>query len=347
MGGTTALEMVHEEGVGTEEEAPADEDGEGARATAHHHHMHPHRHTMRTAFDMDMDEAEDRDRDRTGPDERERDQEEPMELITVRRQWTDPEDDVHQVMPTQRIRQQTRRPGHATGDARATCVHCQGRFRPTKMHVGGKLCANCNKIHESIQTTVEMYEGTFQMKVIRPGKVHMKLKCAHGHEWTIGMQSRKAKNWCKVCKEEMREERHRMHFEFLEQMRTTQHREQDILINEERHQAPPEVPPEQHPPADEAEMEEMRVLLMDQIMEQNRAADPQVQFRVAELFLNVDERTIIDFMHRIEEPEHAAGQGRATHAQGTLRQLVQRLRLCLHPDKNREHPRAAEAFARM
>ena len=64
------------------------------------------------------------------------------------------------------------------GDTRATCVHCEGRFRASKMHVGGKLCANCNKIHESIKTTVQMYQGTFKMRVIRPGKVHVKLQCA-------------------------------------------------------------------------------------------------------------------------------------------------------------------------
>jgi len=30
-----------------------------------------------------------------------------------------------------------------------------------------------------------------------------------------------------------------------------------------------------------------------------------------------------------------------------VRQLIQRLRLCLHPDKNTVHPRAAEAFAKL
>jgi hypothetical protein len=43
---------------------------------------------------------------------------------------------------------------HAT-DAGSHCVNCQGRFRAAKMHVGGKLCANCFKIHESIKRTTE------------------------------------------------------------------------------------------------------------------------------------------------------------------------------------------------
>jgi len=72
------------------------------------------------------------------------------------------------------------------------------------MHFSGKLCANCFKIHESVRRTVEMHQGTFHMKVISPGNIHFKLKCAEGHNWTIGMESRKAKNWCKVCKEDAR-----------------------------------------------------------------------------------------------------------------------------------------------
>lgn len=335
-GTATIQEVLHEDGVGTEEEAPADEDGEGARVA--HVHTRDNRHHMHT-IGMDMDEAD--DRDRTGPDERDREPEH-RDLITMRRprDMEEPDIDMHHERPAHMMKQTKKI--KVGGDTRATCVHCQERFRPTKMHVGGKLCANCNKIHESVKRTVEMHEGTFKMVVIRPGKVHMKLKCAEGHEWTIGMQSRKAKNWCKVCKDHMREEMHRRHFEHLQQMRTTQLREQDILFNEERHQAPPDIPV-----ADQAQMDEMQELLVTQIMEQNRAVDPQVQFRVAELFLNVDEGTIIDFMQRMEETSQTAGPGRAAHAQGALHQLVQRLRLCLHPDKNREHPRAAEAFARM
>ena len=137
------------------------------------------------------------------------------------------------------------------------------------MHVGGKLCANCNKIHESIRTTVEMYEGTFKMKVIRPGKVHVKLTCAQGHNWTIGMQSRKAKNWCRVCKDEIREEMRRRHLEALQQMNNTQHREQDMLFNEERHQAPPDTPPPEDPQTqvDQETINEMQELLVEQVFE--------------------------------------------------------------------------------
>lgn len=126
----------------------------------------------------------------------------------------------------------------------------------------------------------------------------------------------------------------------------TQHREQDMLFNQERHQAPPDTPPPEEP-VDQEQIDQMQELLVEQVLEQNRVANADVQFRVAELFLNVDERTIIDFMQRMEEGFNANDQHRAPHTQGVLHQLVQRLRLCLHPDKNREHPRAAEAFARM
>ena len=194
--GTAIMEIVHEEaaGAGTEEEAPADEDGEGARVVGmhhHHHHVH-HMHHM-----MDMEHME--ERERTGPDDEDddRDCDDHMDIITVQRQ-KNVGHDRHAVRHAK-----NRQIG---GETRATCVHCEGRFRPTKMHVGGKLCANCNKIHESIKTTVEMHQGTFKMKVIRPGKVQVKLTCAQGHDWTIGMQSRKAKNWCRTCKDEMREE---------------------------------------------------------------------------------------------------------------------------------------------
>ena len=45
--------------------------------------------------------------------------------------------------------------------------------------------------------------------------------------------------------------------------------------------------------------------------------------------------------------DNQAAEGYADHTQTMVRQLIQRLRLCLHPDKNREHPRAAEAFAKL
>jgi len=161
------------------------------------------------------------------------------------------------------------------------------------------------------------------------------------------MQSRKAKNWCRVCKDEMREEMRIRHLHALQSMMNTQHIEQDMIFNEERHQVPPDTPPPEDPeePIDQELINEMQEMLIEQVLEQNRVANPQVQFRVAELFLNVDERTIIDFIQRLDEANNGNEQIRTTN--GVVHQLVQRLRLCLHPDKNREHPRAAEAFARM
>jgi len=34
------------------------------------------------------------------------------------------------------------------------CMNCEGRFRLKTMRLGGKLCANCFKIHESVSRTV-------------------------------------------------------------------------------------------------------------------------------------------------------------------------------------------------
>lgn len=82
----------------------------------------------------------------------------------------------------------------------------------------------------------------------------------------------------------------------------------------------------------------MNEVFVNQIIQQNRAVDPEVQFRVAELFLNVDQRAIIDFIQNMEDTSTTAG---------VVHQLIQRLRLALHPDKNREHPAAGEAFTRM
>jgi hypothetical protein len=29
----------------------------------------------------------------------------------------------------------------------------------------------------------------------------MLIRCQGGHEWSVGMQSRKAKSWCRVCRD--------------------------------------------------------------------------------------------------------------------------------------------------
>ena len=61
-----------------------------------------------------------------------------------------------------------------------------------------------------------------------------------------------------------------------------------------------------HPPPihhNQTHINEMQEVFMHQIIEQNRAVDPEVQFRVAEIFLNVDERTIIDFIQRMVDTD--------------------------------------------
>lgn len=88
----------------------------------------------------------------------------------------------------------------------SVCVNCEGRFRSSKMHQGGRLCANCNKIFLSVESSVERFGGSFKMVVRRLGKVELVLSCAQGHSWVIGMQSKRAKNGCRQCKDLARAE---------------------------------------------------------------------------------------------------------------------------------------------
>ena len=88
--------------------------------------------------------------------------------------------------------------------ASAICMNCEGKFRRNTMRVDNKLCANCFKIHESVSHTAEANGGTFKMVVRRQGRVELILQCSESHKWSIGMQSRKAKNWCRQCKDQIR-----------------------------------------------------------------------------------------------------------------------------------------------
>lgn len=72
---------------------------------------------------------------------------------------------------------------------------------------------------------------------------------------------------------------------------------------------------------------------MVQLAESRASPDAQLQHQLAELFLETEEQVLVDFLQAIEE--------------SSLRQVVHRLRLALHPDKNSAHPRAGEAFSRM
>jgi hypothetical protein len=104
------------------------------------------------------------------------------------------------------------------------CMNCEGRFREKTMRLGGKLCANCYKIHESVSRTVRQFGGSFDLVVKRPGQVELILCCGQGHTWTIGMQSRKAKNGCRQCKDQSRVENARRQFEEQARLREEQER---------------------------------------------------------------------------------------------------------------------------
>jgi len=72
---------------------------------------------------------------------------------------------------------------------------------------------------------------------------------------------------------------------------------------------------------------------MVQLSDNRGPPDVQLQRQLADLFLNTEEQVLVDFLQSMEE--------------SSLRQIVHRLRLALHPDKNSAHPRAGEAFSRM
>lgn len=84
------------------------------------------------------------------------------------------------------------------------CQNCLGRFRESTLKLGGRLCTNCNKIVESVQATVLRHQGSCRVVFRHPGNVEMLIRCQGGHEWSVGMQSRKAKSWCRVCRDELR-----------------------------------------------------------------------------------------------------------------------------------------------
>ena len=226
------------------------------------------------------------------------------------------------------------------------CVHCQGRFRQSTLRLDGRLCANCFKAHESVARTAEAHGGALKLVVRAPGHVVLQLSCSERHTWSLGLQSRKAKAWCRQCKEEQRAESARRQREHLERLWVEQLRSQRLLFEQARlHQAtqPPEaVPaPSQQELLHQSQRRQLHYLLVEQLLDPAaNPLEPRLQFEVADLVLAVDEAVFVDFLHQLADDD-------ASRSQSSLHQLVQRLRLCLHPDKNRCHPRAGEAFARM
>ena len=238
---------------------------------------------------------------------------------------------------------------------KAECVRCQGRFRASTMRLGGKLCANCFKVHESVARTAEAHGGSFRLIVRRPGSVSLRLSCARGHSWTLDMKSRPAKNWCRRCREEDHAEQQREQLAHLERLREEQRRAQQRLFGESQEDSD-EAFSEEEPelPQESAHLQSQRRLLQHVLIDQllNPAAstaDPQLQHQVTEVVLGVDEALFVDFLRRLQDDDPGPSQPSSSAPSSTspYRELIRRLRLSLHPDQNRCHPRAGDAFARM
>ena len=65
------------------------------------------------------------------------------------------------------------------------------------MRFGGRLCANCFKIVESLNRTADRHGGSVAVTVRGRGHVSAVLTCEAGHSWAVGMHSRRAKAWCR------------------------------------------------------------------------------------------------------------------------------------------------------
>ena len=151
------------------------------------------------------------------------------------------------------------------------------------MKLSGKLCANCFKIVTSVSTTAERHEGSFKVLAKRPGNVQISLQCAQGHSWTIGMQSRKAKNWCRQCKDELRVEHDRLQQEELTRLHQEQQQAQAELF-EEALVADVQV----ENPESETEQRLREVLFEQLLVQQMNPLNPDLQTEVVELVLSVD-----------------------------------------------------------
>lgn len=115
---------------------------------------------------------------------------------------------------------------------RGQCVHCLGQFRASTLRLSGRLCANCFKIHQSVALTASRHHGSFRMRVHRPGRVVLLLECERGHHWEAPFHSRRAKNWCRACKDETRVQAQREQLEEARVRREQLHRQQQLLLEQ-------------------------------------------------------------------------------------------------------------------
>lgn len=237
---------------------------------------------------------------------------------------------------------------------RAECVSCRGRFRASTLRLGGRLCANCAKIHASVSRTAEAHGGSFRLVVRGPGLVSLRLSCARGHSWTLDFRSRPVKSWCRACREEEHEELLREQLAHQERLLEQQRLAQERLFREAREQEGEEVSDvesvhHQESPHVQHQLGLLRHVLLDQLLHPSAStSDPQLQHQVTEVILSVESDVLEDFLRRVhdDDPGPSSASGPSAPS-ASYRELVRRLRLSLHPDQNRSHSRAGEAFARM
>ena len=150
------------------------------------------------------------------------------------------------------------------------------------------------------------------------------------------MQSRKAKNGCRQCKDQSRVENARRQFEEQAREREEQERQQRVLLDQNVTDIPIT---SSHTHEQNIQLDLMNEIFVQQLLRQRRnPMDLSLQTRVTDLVLDSDASLLTTFLQQLEN------QSRENTS--ILRQLIQRLRLAIHPDKN-HHPRAGEAFARI
>lgn len=156
-----------------------------------------------------------------------------------------------------------RRQGRVAGKRDvAHCVACERRYDVATMRLQGKLCANCFKTYESVSRTVGACDGSFRLVVRRVGLVEMELRCHEGHRWSLPFSSRRAKNWCRQCKDEVREHSEREQEERVRRAREELLRAQEELFSRSSEPVPDDPGDSSSEPERDPELDRLHELLV-------------------------------------------------------------------------------------
>lgn len=137
------------------------------------------------------------------------------------------------------------------------------------------------------------------------------------------MHSRKAKNWCRTCKEDARVETQRRQMQEAERQRANQFRQQQNLFEQARHESAAGQTninqdhqqfgsyPDHYVDRDrrrDRDRQMLQELLINQMQQQGRnpLEDPELQRQVTDLFLEVDLDNARDFFQQIEDERSAS-----------------------------------------